>query len=150
MVCTDTYVEKANKGIGGVGYEKMIITSDLLINDEYLREEAWDEYESLGQENLPILGLAKNIKPIRKEDIRSINWTHTELEECSIVEIDLINSIEKHTYPPCDSGVMCNNPLQNPTVLPDLDLHLHCANGNHIGINYETGEYEIDIEDALD
>ena len=32
MVCTDTYVDKANKGVGGVGYEKMIITADLLTN----------------------------------------------------------------------------------------------------------------------
>ena len=30
MVCSETYVEKANKGQGGVGYEKMIITSNLL------------------------------------------------------------------------------------------------------------------------
>ncbi|WP_413777589.1 toll/interleukin-1 receptor domain-containing protein, partial [Vibrio vulnificus] len=30
MVCTDKYVEKANSGMGGVGYEKMIITADLL------------------------------------------------------------------------------------------------------------------------
>lgn len=32
MICTRKYVEKANKGTGGVGYEKMIITSDLLTN----------------------------------------------------------------------------------------------------------------------
>jgi len=32
MVCTNKYVEKANSGIGGVGYEKMIITADLLSN----------------------------------------------------------------------------------------------------------------------
>lgn len=30
IVCTETYVKKANKGTGGVGYEKMIITSSLL------------------------------------------------------------------------------------------------------------------------
>ena len=30
IVCTDKYVEKANSGVGGVGYEKMIITSDLI------------------------------------------------------------------------------------------------------------------------
>jgi hypothetical protein len=30
MICTDRYVEKANSGEGGVGYEKMIITSNLL------------------------------------------------------------------------------------------------------------------------
>ena len=32
MICTDKYVEKANKGQGGVGYEKMIITSNLMKN----------------------------------------------------------------------------------------------------------------------
>ena len=30
MVCTANYVEKANLGSGGVGYEKMIVTADLL------------------------------------------------------------------------------------------------------------------------
>lgn len=30
MLCTDKYVEKANSGAGGVGYEKMIVTADLL------------------------------------------------------------------------------------------------------------------------
>jgi hypothetical protein len=30
MICTDNYVEKANKGTGGVGYEKMIMTASLL------------------------------------------------------------------------------------------------------------------------
>jgi len=30
MICTETYVKKANAGAGGVGYEKMIITSSLL------------------------------------------------------------------------------------------------------------------------
>lgn len=30
MVCTDKYVEKANSGSGGVGYEKMIVTAELL------------------------------------------------------------------------------------------------------------------------
>lgn len=30
MVCTDRYVDKANAGSGGVGYEKMIVTADLL------------------------------------------------------------------------------------------------------------------------
>ncbi len=30
MICTEKYVEKANSGAGGVGYEKMIVTADLL------------------------------------------------------------------------------------------------------------------------
>ncbi|WP_218689474.1 toll/interleukin-1 receptor domain-containing protein [Psychrobacter sp. BF1] len=31
-VCTETYVSKANTGSGGVGYEKMILTSELMSN----------------------------------------------------------------------------------------------------------------------
>lgn len=36
MICTERYVNKANSGEGGVGYEKMIITSELMksINSE--------------------------------------------------------------------------------------------------------------------
>lgn len=30
MVCTENYVKKANSGAGGVGYEKMIVTADLM------------------------------------------------------------------------------------------------------------------------
>lgn len=30
MVCTEKYVQKANAGVGGVGYEKMIVTAALL------------------------------------------------------------------------------------------------------------------------
>ena len=30
MICTDNYVDKANKGTGGVGYEKMIMTASML------------------------------------------------------------------------------------------------------------------------
>ena len=30
MICTEKYVEKANAGKGGVGYERMIITADLI------------------------------------------------------------------------------------------------------------------------
>ncbi len=32
MICSDRYVTKANSGTGGVGYEKMIITVDLMRN----------------------------------------------------------------------------------------------------------------------
>ena len=30
MICTERYVQKANAGTGGVGYEKMIVTADLM------------------------------------------------------------------------------------------------------------------------
>ena len=32
MVCTETYVKKADEGKGGVGYEAMIVTGELVKN----------------------------------------------------------------------------------------------------------------------
>ena len=32
VICTDTYVSKANAGEGGVGYERMIVTAQLIQN----------------------------------------------------------------------------------------------------------------------
>src|SRR4051812_1065916 len=32
MVCSDTYVQKADAGLGGVGYERLIVTSELVLN----------------------------------------------------------------------------------------------------------------------
>jgi hypothetical protein len=37
MICTERYIEKANAGIGGVGYEKMIVTADLMRNIDATR-----------------------------------------------------------------------------------------------------------------
>jgi len=34
-------------------------------------------------------------------------------------------------------------------VKPDLDLHLFCDDGRHVGPNYETGEYDIQVMDAI-
>ncbi|MHB1326517.1 MAG: hypothetical protein ACYC0L_10075 [Thermoleophilia bacterium] len=38
---------------------------------------------------------------------------------------------------------------QKPLSAPDLDLHAYLADGRHIGINYETGEFENPIEGAI-
>ena len=52
------------------------------------------------------------------------------------VQIRIINTKEKSSP-------------QTPTTLPDIDLHLYCDDGKHIGMNYETGEYEIGISEAI-
>ncbi len=39
-------------------------------------------------------------------------------------------------------------PSLDNVLEPDLDLHLYCDDGRHVGVNYETGEYEIDIPEA--
>jgi len=34
---------------------------------------------------------------------------------------------------------------ENENLSPDLDLHAYALDGRHVGVNYETGEYEIGI-----
>ena len=34
VICTDSYIEKSNKNLGGVGYEKSILTAELLSNQD--------------------------------------------------------------------------------------------------------------------
>ena len=41
-----------------------------------------------------------------------------------------------------------STPPVTPMPLPDIDLHAYSQDGRHIGINYETGEYEIQIPGA--
>ncbi|MFA5831534.1 MAG: NosD domain-containing protein, partial [Candidatus Paceibacterota bacterium] len=36
-----------------------------------------------------------------------------------------------------------------PTTLPDLDLHAITPDGKHVGVNYQTGEYENQIAGAI-
>lgn len=37
----------------------------------------------------------------------------------------------------------------DPSLTDDLDLHAYDGQGNHVGVNYETGEYEIGIAGAI-
>ena len=61
--------------------------------------------------------------------------------------VPILEKIEP-TPPSCSPGVLCWAPLAYSTS-PDLDLHLYCDDGKHIGINYESDEYEIQIEEAI-
>jgi len=46
------------------------------------------------------------------------------------------------------STLILNQPSDN-TSWPDLDLHAYTPDGKHVGMNYVTGEYEIQIPGAL-
>jgi len=39
-------------------------------------------------------------------------------------------------------------PRLEPIVSPDLDLHAITSDGRHVGMNYKTGEYEIEISET--
>jgi len=42
-----------------------------------------------------------------------------------------------------------NVPPQTIPSLPDIDLHAYTTEGKHVGTNYATGEYEMQIPDAI-
>lgn len=46
------------------------------------------------------------------------------------------------------SKVIHGMPFQFEYPLPDLDLHAYSDDGKHVGMNYTTGEYEIQIPNA--
>lgn len=39
--------------------------------------------------------------------------------------------------------------LEGDEEKPDLDLHVYCDDGRHVGMNYDTGEYEVQIDDVI-
>lgn len=61
----------------------------------------------------------------------------------------------EYPYPRSKTFVMYQipyelEPLPRETELqPDLDLHAYTPDGLHVGVNYETGEYEIQIPGAI-
>ena len=104
MVCTERYVEKANKGKGGVGYEKMIITSTLLKNiDE--------------NKIIPIIrqGYSVDLPTFIKTKLY-INFSNSDDFETSFD--DLVRTI--HDSPLFEKPPIGNNPFQ-PVKKEQLD-----------------------------
>jgi len=66
MICTDNYVAKANSGVGGVGYEKMIITYDLLTNID--SNKIIPIIRQSGTSNVPIFLKTKMYVDFSRED----------------------------------------------------------------------------------
>jgi len=117
MICTEKYVEKANKGEGGVGYEKMIITSNLLQHiDEnkiipIIRQE--------GSREVPTFLKTKLYIDFSKSDDFEFSYD------------DLVRTI--HNAPLFKKPPVGNNPFQ-PIEREKLDGDIEFLNGVLIGI----------------
>ena len=59
LICTDSYVERANSGTGGVGYEKTIVTAQMMSGPEQRRKFIPVVRNVLGSEKLPVFLGAK-------------------------------------------------------------------------------------------
>lgn len=107
MVCSTIYVEKANKGTGGVGYEKMIITSSLMksINETKIIPIV----RQSGEKVVPIFLTSKMYIDFSKQD------------EFELAYDNLIRAIHKSpifTKPPVG-----NNPFERINAKPIEPKH---------------------------
>lgn len=81
VICTDTYIQKANNGAGGVGYEKTIATGEIMRSPENRRKFVPIVRDVLGPEKMPAffgaalyldLSQGKDDPDLRKELLRVI------------------------------------------------------------------------------
>lgn len=96
MICTERYVEKANNGEGGVGYEKMIITSSLLKKID--ENKIIPIVKQQGATNLPTFLKSKLYINFSKEDDFEFNYD------------DLVRNI--HNSPLFEKPPIGNNPFK--------------------------------------
>lgn len=125
MICTERYVEKANSGSGGVGYEKMIITSELLSKID-------------SNKIIPIVRqIASNEVPTFLKSKLYIDFSKTEDYELSFD--DLVRSI--HGSPLFKKPVIGNNPFKPATEsVPEKNNDLSMSIFKLIVAQYERGE----------
>lgn len=107
MICSENYVLKANSGKGGVGYEKMIITSNLLSNiDE--------------NKIIPIIKQESgNLVPTFLKTKLYLNFSKKDDYEFSFDE--LIRTI--HKSPLYIKPKVGNNPFKNNQNIQELKVH---------------------------
>ncbi|MDD5171763.1 MAG: hypothetical protein PHF60_01885 [Candidatus ainarchaeum sp.] len=64
--------------------------------------------------------------------------------------VSLIGAIVAPGLPPINfQGNPASTENALPETMPDQDLHAYDDQGNHVGLNYETGEYELGIPGAI-
>lgn len=109
MICSERYVEKANNGEGGVGYEKMIITSNLLKQID--QNKVIPIIRQNGETNLPTFLSSKLYLNFSKNDEYEFNFDN------------LLRTI--HKTPIFEKPPIGNNPFKEiPKESLDGDIKL--------------------------
>ncbi|MDD5362888.1 MAG: toll/interleukin-1 receptor domain-containing protein [Ignavibacteria bacterium] len=133
MVCTDKYVEKANNGEGGVGYEKMIITSNLM-------------KKITGNKIIPLIRQNLTLKvPIFLKTKKYINFSDQNIFEYNYDE--LVRTI--HNSPLFKEPPVGDNPFQ-PVQKVKLDGDIEFLhNILRIIVKTYNGDYIIEIDEII-
>jgi hypothetical protein len=135
MICTDKYVQKANSGIGGVGYEKMIITSELMkkINSNKIIPIIRQE----GTRNVPTFLTTKLFIDLSKSDDFEFGFD------------ELIRTI--HDAPLYKKPEIGKNPFQPGKVIPPEKTGDAIVNlMNFIVTDFENGEHFSEYDELLE
>lgn len=111
MICTEKYVEKANQGQGGVGYEKMIVTSNLMKSID--ENKIIPLIKQIGTTNVPTFLKSKLYINFSKQD---------DYEFCFD---DLVRTI--HNTPLFEKPPVGNNPF-TPIIKEKLDGDIKLIN----------------------
>jgi hypothetical protein len=125
MVCTDRYVEKANLGSGGVGYEKMIITSNLMTRID--ENKIIPILRQKGSFEVPTFLKTKLYIDFSKDDDYEFSFD------------ELVRKV--HKSPIFKKPEIGNNPFKNPSVSDTTPQHDSIKELMKIVIeDYEQGE----------
>lgn len=122
MICSERYVEKANKGEGGVGYEKMIVTSNLLKRID--ENKVIPVVRQKGGTAVPTFLNSKLYINFSKDDDYEYNYD------------DLVRTI--HNSPLFEKPQIGNNPFK-PVVKESLSGDISLLNSVLIAIATEQG-----------
>ena len=135
-ICTETYVSKANTGSGGVGYEKMILTSELMnnVNSEKIIPLIKNNDAS---KVTPVFLGTKNYIDFRNEDDYESNY------------IKLINEIHGESVKA--RPVLGSNPFENfespiaPSIIISMSQYSNPGFNGEVEFDYDNnnGRYMI-------
>ena len=132
MVCTEKYVEKANKGQGGVGYEKMIVTSNLMKNID--ENKIIPIIRQSGSTEVPTFLKSKLYINFSKKDEYEYSYD------------DLVRSI--HNTPLFEKPSVGNNPFV-PVVKENLEGDIKILNSLLTVIIQKQGSAEFIASDKV-
>ena len=104
LICSDTYSKKAEKSIGGVGYEKTIISSELIKKTDRIK------YVPIIRNN------PKKILPSFLSDRLYLDFTlDTEFHEKYEILLRQLYASIKHNEPPVGSKIIGSRPDKKPS-----------------------------------
>ncbi len=141
-ICSENYVDKANQGVGGVGYEKMVLTADLMKNIN-------------SNKIIPLIrnNDSKKTTPTFLSSKRYINFKNdSDFEQAYINLIKEIHGVAVKARPPLGENPFTkkDSPIAAETALRKVQ-YISSAFEGKVKFNFDNndGTYHIGAGEAL-